>query len=139
MPMPAATRLITAFGLFLVFAAAMALFAAFLMLWPGTVLDNAWGLNPTAHRQLALVGRPAGILFLALSGALAAAGIGWFKRHRWGWLLAVIIMATQLVGDLGNMLWGDPLKGAVGMVIAGALLACLLSRRVRAQFSASPQ
>ena len=89
-------------GVFLFFAAVMAGLAATTLLWQGTVLDRAWTLNPTAYKQLAPLGRKVGIPFLLLAVTLITAGIGGFRRHLWGWRLAVIIIATQRLGDVVN-------------------------------------
>jgi hypothetical protein len=132
--MPAGTRSRIAFGIFLCFGASMALLAATLLLLPGTFLDKLWVLNPTAQRQLTAVGARAGALFLFLSLILATAAIGWFKRRQWGWRLAVIILAIHLAGDLGNILLGRLLEGALGVLVAGALLIYLLRPTTRAQF-----
>jgi hypothetical protein len=70
-------RQLTAVGIFLFFGASMALLAGTTLLWRGTVLDRVWVLNAPAHQQLAPLGKAAGALFVALSAALAAAGIGW--------------------------------------------------------------
>ncbi len=78
-------------------------------------------------------GKEAGIPFLLLSVALAAA-MGWFKRRLWGWRLTVVIIATQVLGDLVNALTVDVVKGLVGLIIAGALLGYLLNGQVRAPF-----
>ncbi|MBZ5680938.1 MAG: hypothetical protein LAO24_12615 [Acidobacteriia bacterium] len=45
-----------------------------------------------------------------------------------------MIIATQVLGDLVNLVRGDFLRGGVGFFIAGALLLYLLSARVRAVF-----
>jgi len=113
----------------------MAGLAATTLLWRGTVLDRAWTLNPTAYRQLSPLGSKVGILFLLLSAALLISGIGWFRHRRWGWRLAVAIIATQVIGDIINLFRGDWLRGGIGVVIAGALLMYLLSPRIRAAFS----
>ena len=128
-------RGLTAVGIFLCFGATMATFAATTLLWPGTRLDRAWELNQTAHRQLAPYGAFAGLLFLLLSAALLASAIGWFKRRRWGWMLAVVIIAVQAGGDLVNAVRGDLVKGAVGVAIAGAMLGYLLQPAVRMAFA----
>jgi hypothetical protein len=129
----------TAIGVFLFFGAVMAGLAGTTLLWRGTVLDRAWTLNPTAYRQLSPVGSKVGILFLILSAVLALSGIGWFRRRLWGWRLAAAIIATQVLGDIVNLARGDLLRGATGVMIAGALLLYLLSSRIKAEFSGTPE
>ncbi len=128
-------RGITAVGLFLFFGATMASLAGARLTWPGTSLDRMWVLNPTAHRQLATLGKPAGILFLLLAAVLALAGTGWLKHRLWGWRLALAVIATQVLGDLVNFFRGDWLRGGVGFSIAAALLVYLLRPTVRAIFN----
>jgi hypothetical protein len=113
-------------GGFLFFGATMASLAGATLTWPGTFLDEIWVLNPTAHKPLAGLGKPAGILFLLLGATLALAGAGWFKHRLWGWRLAVAVIATQVLGDLVNFFRGDFLRGGVGFGIAAALLFYLL-------------
>src|ERR1700732_2932390 len=128
-------RGITALGAFLFFGATMASLAGATLTWPGTSFDRVWTLNPVAHKQLATLGKPAGILFLLLSATLAAAVTGWFKRRLWGWRLAVAVIVTQVLGDLVNLFRGDWFRGGVGFSIASALLFYLLRPAVRAVFS----
>jgi hypothetical protein len=125
----------TAIGIFLFFGAFMAGLAASTLLWRGTPIDRVWNLNRIAYRELAPLGAKVGILFLLLSAALAAAGIGWFRHRVWGWRLAVAIIAIQILGGLVNCLRGDWLRGSVGVVIAGALLLFLLRPRTRVMFT----
>jgi hypothetical protein len=76
--------------------------------------------------------------WLSFSGpeALAATGIGWLRRRLWGWRLAVVIIATQvLLGDVMNCIRGDFLRGGTGVIIAGALLLILLQSKIRAAFA----
>ena len=124
----------TAIGIFLFCGAAMAGLAGFTLTWPGTMLDRIWLLNARALKQLAPLGSAIGVLFLLLGLALAIAARGWFLRGRWGWLLAVAIIATQVVGELVNTIRGDWLGGMTGFFIAGGLLFYLLHPRVRAAF-----
>lgn len=113
----------------------MASLAAITLLLRGTSLDHIWSLNPTAYGQLAPSGRSVGVLFLLLGVALAAAGIGWFRRRLWGWRLAVAIVAIQIVGNVINCIRGDWLHGGIGVVIAGALLLFLLRPTVKKAFA----
>ena len=125
----------TAVGIFLFFGASMAGLAATTLLWRGTALDRFWDLNPTPYKQLAPLGGTVGILFLLLGTALTTAAIGWFRRRLWGWRLAVVIIATQVLGDVVNCVRGDWLRGGTGVIIAGALLLFLLQPRIRATFT----
>jgi hypothetical protein len=124
-----------AVGVFLFFGATVASLAAITLLWRGTYLDPIWSLNPTAYRQLAPLGRDVGVPFLLLGLALAAAGIGWFRRRLWGWRLTVAIIAIQIVGDVMNCIRGDWLHGGIGVVIAGALLLFLLRPTIKNAFA----
>jgi hypothetical protein len=124
-----------AIGVFLFFGATMASLAGISLFWRGTSLDRIWSLNPAAYRQLAPLGRTVGILFVLLGAALAAAGIGWFRRRLWGWRLAVVIIATQVVGDVINCIRGDWFRGGIGVVIAGALLLFLLRSIIKNAFA----
>ena len=112
----------------------MAGLAALTLSFRGTPLDRIWALNPAAYARLAPIAPVAGALFFLLSAALACAAVGWFRRRLWGWMLTVIIIASQVLGNLINCLRGDFLRGALGLLIAGALLLYLLRPEVRAGF-----
>src|SRR5437588_2001742 len=132
---PPETRGFTAIGIFLFFGAVMASLAATTLLWRGTPLDRVWALNPVAYKQLAPLGSTVGIFFLMLGAALTLAGIGWFRRRLWGWRLAVVIIAVQVLGDVVNCVRGELLRGGIGVLIAGALLLFLLQSKIRAAFA----
>jgi hypothetical protein len=126
----------TAIGVFLFFGAIMASLAGTTLIWRGTLLDRMWTLNAPAYKQLSPLGKTVGIPFRALSAALAAAGVGWFGRRLWGWRLAVVIIATQVLGDLVSIFMGHFVRGAAGVAIASALLLYLLRPGVRSAFAA---
>ena len=112
----------------------MAFLAGTTLVWPGTAFDHAWALNPRAHRELAPFGWMIGIPFLLLGATLLAAAVGWFRRRLWGWRLAVVLIAAQVIGNIINLFLGRIAEGATGFVIATALLAYLLLPRVRIVF-----
>jgi hypothetical protein len=124
-----------AVGAFFVFGSAMATYAGVTLLIPGTALDRLWILNPVGHARLASLANPAGISFLVLSALLAAAAIGWFRRRRWGWFLGTTIIAINAAGDLANLIAGEHLKGAAGVVIAGLVLIYMTRPRLRSYFT----
>jgi hypothetical protein len=112
----------------------MATLAAVTLGWPGTFLDRAWELNKTGHAQLMPLGRILALPFILLALVALIAGIGWFKRRRWAWMVGVLGIAMNCVGDLINMAVGEFWKGAAGVVIAGLLLIYMTRKNVRAYF-----
>ena len=142
MTSPTQTRRPTGFlavGIFFFFGALMATFAATTLLIPGTLLDRAWVLNPTAHTQLIPVAQVAGVGFVVLAAVLLLAGVGWFRRRYWGWGLGAAVIGVNMLGDLINAARGEWMKGAVGVVIAGLLLIYLTRSGVRNYFRETRQ
>jgi hypothetical protein len=121
-------------GVFFLFGATMAAYAAVTLLKPGTALDRLWALNKTGHLQLATWGKSAGLGFVVLSALMFATAIGWFRRRYWGWLLGTAIIGINATGDLINGVMGEWLKGAVGVAIAGLLLFYMTRVGVRNYF-----
>jgi len=120
-----------AIGIFLLGGAVLATFAGITLIFPGTFLDRAWLLNPTGHAGLTALGRWVGFLFPLLGLVLAAAGMGWLKRRRWGWRLAVLLIAANAVGDLSRLVSGAWIAGTVGVLIAGMLLIYMMRPAMR--------
>ena len=65
--------------------------------------------------------------------------MGWLKRRRWGWLLAVVIIGTQVLGNLVSIFLGRIVEGVVGFTIAGALLLYIIRPDVRSTFAVKPK
>lgn len=124
----------TAIAVFLLFGAVMACLAGTTLIWRGTLLDRIWTLNAPAYKQLSALGKTIGIPFLVLSVALVAAGAGWLRRRLWGWRLAALIIAMQVLSDLVSIFMGHFVRGATGVTIAVALLFYFLRPEVRAAF-----
>jgi len=117
----------------------MASLAGITLVCQGTALDRIWTLNPWAYTKLAPFGKPIGLLFILLAASLATSGAGWLKRRRWGWQLAVAIIGTQVLSDVVNIPYGRSIQGAVGAMIASALLFYMTRPSIRAYFAAMPK
>jgi hypothetical protein len=121
-------------GIFFFFGFVMATYATITLAKPGTILDRAWALNPTAHAQLAPLGKVIALPFAVMAALLFAAGAGWFRRRHWGWILGVSLIAANMAGDIVNLFLGEVLKGMVGVVLAGLLLIYMTRPRVHGYF-----
>jgi hypothetical protein len=121
-------------GIFFFFGVAMAAYAGITLLKPGTSLDWAWKLNPVAYAQLRPLAPIIAAPFALLSLLLLLAGIGWFRRRRWGWILGTAIIALNLAADLTHLAMGD-WKSSVGVVIAGLLLVYMSRPAMRRFFA----
>jgi hypothetical protein len=103
---------------------------------PGSFLERLWRLNPRAREGLAEIGAWAILLMGAVSVACAMAAAGLWRGSRWGYWLALTLLAINLIGDIANVLLGTEPRAAVGIPIVIAILVFLLvSRRVRDFFS----
>jgi hypothetical protein len=125
---------IFALGAFFAVGAAIAAVTAVALLTPGGFLEPIWRLNPDAHDRLRAMGPWAVPLMAVVALACLLSAIGLWRRARWGHHLAVALLAANLVGDLANALARGDLRTLIGLPVAGALLAYLLSAGVRAQF-----
>ena len=120
---------IAALSIFFAFGAAMTGLTATLLVLPGSPLDAIWNLNPVARDELARIGVWAVALMLLVCIACAAAAIGLWKGAVWGRRLAVGILVVNLIGDVTNAVVRSDPRTLIGIPIAGAMIAYLLSRR----------
>jgi len=98
----------------------------FLLLAPGTALDRVWKLNLRAHADLSFMGWPA-VATVCAACATAALGL-WFRKH-WGFWTALLILAVNMSGDTMNAILARDWRTLIGIPVAGAMLAYLISRR----------
>jgi hypothetical protein len=94
-----------------------------------------WSIKPAAHEDMMLLRPASSGGFASLAAAMAAAAYGCFKRRRWGRTLAVIILALNALGDAIHVIQSGAIEGALGVVIAGALVLWITRPRVKALFS----
>jgi len=82
-------------------------------------------------------------LLFAASISCGAAAVGLWRRARWGHVMAVTLIAINLLSDLANAISGSEPRAILGVPIASALLLYLLTKRVRDFFDpdrrATPQ
>ena len=86
-----------------------------------------WRINPRAHENLTSLGLWAVLLLLTVSIFCAAASFGLWWTPRWGYRLAVGLITINLIGDVTNVLLGTEPRAIVGVPVAAAILAYLMS------------
>ena len=74
------------------------------------------------------------VLMCAICVACASASAGLWRGARWGYWLAVTLLAINLSGDMVSVLLGTEPRAAVGIPIVVVILAFLMRRRVRRFF-----
>src|SRR5947208_14670648 len=125
---------ITALSLFFLFGAGASFVSFISLLFPGSFLEPIWRLNPRARAGLGGWGVWAVILKGSVCLACALAPVGVWRGARWGYWLAVSLLAINLLGDILNVFLGTEPRAVIGIPIALAILAFLVSRRARRFF-----
>jgi len=121
-------------SVFFALGALIACVTALALAFPGEGLDSLWRLNPHAHASFLAMGQWAIALMCAVAAACATSAVGLWIRASWGHRLALVLLAVNLVADTANAFVRGDLRTLIGIPIAGALIAYLLSRRVRRRF-----
>ena len=120
---------ITALSLFFLFGAGASFVSSISLLFPGSFLEPVWRLNPRARAGLGGMGVSAVILMGAVCLACTLAAVGLWRGARWGYWLAVFLLTINLLGDILNVFLGTEPRAVIGIPIALAILAFLMSRR----------
>jgi hypothetical protein len=127
---------VIALSCFFTFGAAVSgLTCLALLLPPDSGLELIWRLNPQAHEAFLRMGGWAVGLMAVVGLACALAARGLWLRTRWGYRLALGVLTVNLIGDTANACLRGDLRTLIGLPIGGALIAYLLSRRVRHLFT----
>ena len=121
--------------LFFSFGTIMCVLTILGLLFPGSVLEPMWRLNPDAHAAFRSLGRWSIVLMLIVGTACASAAIGLAGRKRWGWQVAIAVLAVNLLGDTINAIARHDFRTLIGIPIGGALILYLMSKRVRKFFA----
>ena len=125
---------ITALSLFFLFGAGASFVPFISLLFPGSFLEPIWRLNPRARAGLGGMGVWAVILMGSVWLACALAAVGVWRGARWGYWLAVFLLTINLLGDILNVFLGTEPRAVIGIPIALAILAFLMSQGARRFF-----
>lgn len=120
---------VRAISLFFVFGATMSALAAALLLFPGTALDELWRINPRGHAGFAAMGWFAVLLLAALCAACALVAAGLWRRRKFGYWGALLMLGINLAGDTLNAFVLRDWRTLIGLAIGGLMIGYLLTVR----------
>jgi hypothetical protein len=126
---------ITLLATFFAFGALMAGTTALALALPGGFLEPIWRLNPQARAGFLAMGAWAIPLMIVVAAGCAMSAVGLARSTWWGHRLALALLAVNLLGDAGNALVRGDLRTLIGLPIGGAMIAYLLTPRVRRCFA----
>jgi len=110
---------------FFAFGTCMCALTIVLLIFPGTMLDSLWRLNPEAHAAFQSIGWLSILLMATVGTACGLAAIGLARNTTWGCWLGILVLTVNLVGDLTNALLRHDLRTLIGVPIAGAMMVYL--------------
>ena len=128
---------ITALSVFFLFGALASFLSFVSLLFPGSFLEPMWRLNPRAREGFTNIGAWAIVLMCVVCIACALAAAGLWRGTRWGYWLAVALLAVNLLGDIVNVVLGTEPRAAVGIPIVIVILVFLMGKRVKQFFVTS--
>jgi hypothetical protein len=112
-------------ALLFAFGTCMCALTIVLLIFPGTILDSLWRLNPEAQAAFQSIGWLSILLMATVGTACGLAAIGLARNTTWGCWLGILVLTVNLVGDLTNALLRHDLRTLIGMPIAGAMMVYL--------------
>jgi hypothetical protein len=118
-------------AIFFGFGTVMCALTIVLLLFPGTVLDLAWRLNPEAQRSFQSLGTLSILLMAVVGISCGGAAIGLFRGARWGRLLALVILWVNLTGDAANAILRHDYRALIGIPIGGVMIVYLWRKTFR--------
>ena len=129
--MPTTTRPagVTLLTLFFVFGVLMASLAAGMLLFPGSILEPLWRLNPRARDAFVAIRFWAVIVMVIIATACAVAALGLWRCRRWGYVTAAGILCVNLLGDTANTFIAHDWRTIISLPIGGAMITYLVRNR----------
>jgi multisubunit Na+/H+ antiporter MnhF subunit len=125
---------ITGLSIFFIAGALISFLSFVSLLFPNSVLERMWQLNPRARDAFAYMGKWSLVLMGVVCIACTLSAIGLWRGRRWGYRLAFSILTINLIGDLTNAILGIEKRAAIGVPIALAILVYLRTKRVKEFF-----
>jgi hypothetical protein len=120
---------VTLLSLFFIFGALMSGLTAIMLLFPHSMLEPLWRLNPHAREGFTAMGLWAVLLMGVVSISCTTAAIGLWRLARWGYWTALAILTINVIGDTANVWITRDWRTLVGLPIGGAMIAYLINRR----------
>jgi len=102
-----------------------------LLLFPGTVLDALWRLNPDAHSGFQAIGNWSIAIMLVVGTTCCFAAIGLWRGTLWGMQLALVILVVNMIGDLINAVQRRDYRVLIGLPVAAGVIVYLLRSESR--------
>ncbi len=124
---------VKAIAVLMAVATLIAIAAAITLLVPGTPVDGIWAIKKGAYQQMLSFRWLAGTGFVVLAIATLCAAIGLWRGRRLGWFVAIAVFGLNGLSDLARAFSGDAVGGAIGVLIAAALVVYLTRPAVRAR------
>ncbi len=119
----------TGITVFFIFGTLMSALAAIMLLFPGSPIEPLWRLNPRAQEAFASMGAAAVLLMIAVCVSCFAAAVGLWRLKRWGYWMAIVILAINLAGDAVNAVLARDWRTLIGLPIGLTLILFLRQRR----------
>jgi hypothetical protein len=117
------------FAGFFGFGAMMCALTLALLLFPGSVLDALWRLNPEARLAFQSFGSWSFVVMLTVGTACLFAAIGLWRGTVWGTRLALTILSLNIIGDLVNTLLRHDYRALIGLPVGAAMIFFLVRPR----------
>lgn len=128
-------KTIAVIATFLFAATIVALVVGESLLFPNTLLDKLWKLNPEGAALFHSIGRVSGVFLLALSVGTFFAALGLLRGQRWAWWFGVVLFTIDASGNIVSyFLTHDALRSATGAIVSATFLWLLCRHPVRDYF-----
>ncbi|MGC2742520.1 MAG: hypothetical protein WA672_04980 [Candidatus Angelobacter sp.] len=105
------------------------------LLFPNTLLDHLWILNPEGATLFHSIGRVSGVFLLALGFGTFFAGLGLLGGQLWAWWFGISLFTIDACGNVVSyFLTHDALRSIAGAIVSATFLSFLCRYSVRDYF-----